>query len=254
MIGVAEKGYATLKVTAPAPGGHSSTPPAETGAVHLARAILAINEHPFPLELRSPTREMVELMADRAGGVAKIAAANQWLFAPVIRRQMAATPASAAMMHTTIAPTMLAGSPKENVLPQDAHALINYRIAPWDSSARVLVRAREAVRGLPVKVDFTERKPREPSPISSATSPGWRAIVASARAGHPGLPAVPNLVIAGTDSRSMSGVSDDVYRFQPLAIASTEIKMIHGTNEHMTVKNLDSMISFFTRLVATSAR
>lgn len=253
MIGVAEKGYATLRVTAPAPGGHSSNPPAETGAVHLARAILAINGYPFPLELRSPTREMVELMADRAGGAARVAAANQWLFAPLIHRQMSASPASAAMLHTTIAPTMLVGSPKENVLPQDAHALINYRIAPWDSSAEVLARAREAVRGLPVKVDFTARKPREPSPVSSATSPGWQAIVAAAKAGHPGVPAVPHLVIAGTDSRSMSGVSDDVYRFQPLAIASAEIKMIHGTNEHMTLGNLDSMISFFTRLVATAA-
>ena len=50
----------------------------------------------------------------------------------------------AAMLHTTIAPTMLKGSPKENVLPQDATAWINYRIAPWDSSARVIERSRLA--------------------------------------------------------------------------------------------------------------
>jgi carboxypeptidase PM20D1 len=29
--------------------------------------------------------------------------------------------------------------------------------------------------------------------------------------------------------------------------------MIHGTNEHLTLRNLDSMVSFFTRLVATAA-
>ncbi|WP_204309825.1 hypothetical protein, partial [Klebsiella michiganensis] len=38
IIGVAEKGYATLKVTAKAPGGHSSTPPKDTGVVTLSKA------------------------------------------------------------------------------------------------------------------------------------------------------------------------------------------------------------------------
>src|SRR5678816_3650729 len=33
VIGTAEKGYATLRVTAPAPGGHSSAPPADGGGV-----------------------------------------------------------------------------------------------------------------------------------------------------------------------------------------------------------------------------
>ena len=42
MIGVAEKGYATLRLTATAPGGHSSMPPKETGVVNLAKAIVAI--------------------------------------------------------------------------------------------------------------------------------------------------------------------------------------------------------------------
>ena len=44
---------------------------------------------------------------------------------------------------TTIAPTMLKGSPKENVLPQDATAWINYRIAPGDSSDKVMAKAKE---------------------------------------------------------------------------------------------------------------
>src|SRR5690606_17115536 len=43
MIGIAEKGYATLKVTANAPGGHSSMPPTETGVQTLAQAILDIS-------------------------------------------------------------------------------------------------------------------------------------------------------------------------------------------------------------------
>ncbi len=253
MVGVAEKGYVTLRVTAKAPGGHSSTPPQEIGTVNLARAVVAINDNQFPLELRGPAAQMVEVLAARAGGMTRMAVANRWLFGSTVTGKMAESPASAALLHTTIAPTMLEGSPKENVLPQSANALINYRIAPWDSSATVLERARSSVSGLPVTVDITERGAREPTPVSSATSLGWQLIVASAQAGHKGLIAAPYLVVAGTDSRSMAPVSNDVYRFQAISLKTGDVKMIHGTNEHMTLANLESLIGFYARLLATAA-
>ena len=79
-----------------------------------------------------------------------MAVANEWLFGPLLVKQAGASPAGAALLHTTIAPTMLKGSPKENVLPQDATAWINYRIAPGDTSATVMARAKAAVGDLPV--------------------------------------------------------------------------------------------------------
>jgi carboxypeptidase PM20D1 len=253
LIGVAEKGYATLRVTAPAEGGHSSAPPKEIGSVNLAKAILAIHQDQFPIELRGPGASMLEVLAAKAGGVSKLAIANRWLFAPQIRAQLAGSPAAEAMFHTTIAPTMLTGSPKENVLPQSATALINYRIAPWDSSAKVIERARAAVKGLPVTVEWTERPPREPSPVSSTTSPGWKLIVAAAHADRPGIAVAPYLVVVGTDSRNMVGVSDDVYRFAAVELNTDTIKLLHGTNEHISLKNLESQIRFFARLIATAA-
>ncbi len=255
MIGIAEKGYGTLQVTAPAVGGHSSAPPKpnEIGTVNLAKAVLAIDAKQFPLELRGPAKSMVEVLAAKAGGASKLAIANRWLLGGLVLSKMGDVPASAAMLHTTIAPTMLTGSPKENVLPQTATALINYRIAPWDSSADVLARARDATKGLPVRVEWTQRPPREPSPVSSSDSPGWNLIAATIGAERPGLVISPYLVVAGTDSRSMAPVSQDVYRFQMLNFASGDIKMIHGTNEHMSLDNLASMIRFYARLVATAA-
>ena len=255
MIGVAEKGYATLRVTAPAIGGHSSAPPkpSEIGTINLAKAVLAIDAKQFPMELRGPGKSMVEVLAAKIGGSAKMAAANTWLFGPLLVSKMSASPASAAMLHTTIAPTMLTGSPKENVLPQSATALINYRIAPWDTSADVLARAEAATKGLPVTVGWTERAPQEPSPVSSSNSLGWNLIAASALADHPGTVVAPYLVVAGTDSHHFTLVSNDVYRFQAISLASTDIKMIHGTNEHMTLDSLTSLIRFYARLIATAA-
>ncbi len=253
MIGVAEKGFVTLKVTANAPGGHSSMPPKEIGTVNLSKAVIAIHENQYPLELRGPSAAMVEVLAAKAGGMTKLAVANQWLLGGVVARQVGANPSGAAALHTTIAPTMLQGSPKENVLPQSANAMINYRIAPWDTSAGVLEKARAVTKDLGVEVAFSDRKPREPSPVSSSTSLGWQMIVASAQADAPGVVASPYLVVGGTDGRSMVGVSDDVYRFMAIGLNTDEVKMLHGTNEHMTVQNLSSLITFYTRLLATAA-
>jgi carboxypeptidase PM20D1 len=63
----------------------------------------------------------------------------------------------------------------------------------------------------------------------------------------------PGLVTAGTDSRSMSIVTPDVYRYQPLLASLTDFEMIHGTNEHMTLENLRRMTSFYAVLIATAA-
>lgn len=251
LIGVAEKGYATLKVTAPSAGGHSSIPPRETGVITLAKALIAIADHSPRLRYSGPVAQMMGAVAPYAPLPVRVAVANTWLFRPLLVQAIGATPSGAAMLHTTTAPTMLQGSPKENVLPQQASGWINYRIAPGDTSARVMARARDAVDGLKVRLAW-EGVPREPTRVSSTTSDGWK-VVAAAAAASSHAPVAPGLVVAATDSRAMLPVSRDVYRFQPIVLSVDGSEMIHGTNEHMTLKNLALMTDFYTRLIATAA-
>ncbi len=252
LVGVAEKGYATLRVTAPAAGGHSSAPPPDTGVETLARAVLAIADDEFPMRFDGPAASMVRTLAPQAKFAVRMAAANAWLFEPLLVRQMSATPAGAAMLHTTIAPTMLRGSPKENVLPQDATAWINYRIAPGTTSAEVLERASAATRGLDVELAW-ESPPYDPPPVSSTSSQAWQWI-ATAAAQDGEFPVAPGLVNATTDSRQMTGITQDIYRFQPIVASVRDFEMIHGTNEHLTLDNLARLTRFYGRLIATAAR
>jgi len=252
LIGIAEKGYGTLRITAPAKGGHSSTPPPQTGVEVLARAVLAITSSPFPLRFAGPAADMVRTLAAEATPAVRMAVANEWLFEPLLVRQIAATPAGAASLHTTIAPTMLRGSPKENVLPQDAAAWINYRIAPGHGAEEVLRHATAATRGLGVNIEWVQ-PPYDPSPVSSITSDGYHILAAAASDGGR-RPVAPGLVNATTDSRYFATVADDVYRFQPLVASLREIEMIHGTNEYLTLDNLRRMIEFYAQVIATAAR
>ena len=252
MIGIAEKGYGTLTVTARAPGGHSSSPPKDAGgAVTLSRAVVAIAEHPFPLEFKGPGAALLETLAPSGSWTLRMTMANRWLFEPLIIGRVSATPTGAALLHTTIAPTMLRGSPKENVLPQDATAWINYRIAPGDTSESVLAHTRAALGELPVELAWV-KPPVEPSPISSTRSRGW-SVLAALAGELSRAPVSPGLVTAATDSRHLQAVATDVYRFMPMTFSLSTTKMIHGTDEHMTLSNLESAVQFYARLVATAA-
>lgn len=252
MIGLGEKGYATMLVTAKTQGGHSSTPPNDGGgAVALSRALVAIADHQFPMKLDGAALSMLQSLAPTSPVALRMAIANTWLFKSLIISQTAASPAGAALLHTTIAPTMLKGSPKENVLPPDATATINYRIAPGQTSAEVMAHTKAAVGDLPVTLTWM-KTPDEPSPLSSTTSRGYGVISALVGDMAKG-PVAPGLVTAGTDSRYLQPVADDIYRFQPMRFTLQEISMIHGTNEHLTLENLDLAVQFYARLIATAA-
>jgi carboxypeptidase PM20D1 len=251
LIGVAEKGYATLRVTAKTAGGHSSAPPKDTGAVTLSRAVIAINDHAFPVKFQGPFAQMLKALAPQLPFVAKMAVANDWLFGPILASQAGATPQGAAGLHTTTAPTMLQGSPKENVLPTTSIARINYRILPGDTTDSVMARAKAAVGKLPVELAY-ERMASNPSPVSSTQSEAYRTIAALAGE-MSGAPVAPSLVTGATDSRHMSEVAKDVYRFQPIRFSMHDIEMVHGINEHMTLTNLEAMVQFYRRLVVKTA-
>jgi len=250
LIGVAEKGYATLKVTAKGAGGHSSTPPKNTAVVTLAKAIVAIAGKPFPLKIDGPTEGMLKALAPQMPFATRMAVANTWLFGPLVIDKFAASPAGASQLHTTIAPTMLQGSPKENVLPQEAIARINYRIFPGQTADEVMARAKAAVGDLPVSLKW-EGRANNPSAVASTTAGGYR-VIAALTEDMEHVPAAPALMIAATDSYRMSPIAMDIYKFEFTRGDLSQTEMIHGTNEHLSLQNLNRLTEFFARLMTTT--
>lgn len=250
-IAIAEKAYATLKVEARAPGGHSSAPPGDTAVHVLARAIDRIASDPFPLLFTGPGADSIRALSGDAPFLQRAIIANDWLFGPLIAAKAGATPDGAALLHTTIAPTMLEGSPKENVLPERATALINYRIHPRDSREAVMARARRAVKGLPVTLSWMPGG-SDRSPIAATDTQAWYQLAAVARAST-GAPPIPGLTRGATDGRSMTRLTPNVYRFLPIMLTSGELATMHGVNERISIANLKRSAEFYARLIATMA-
>ncbi len=251
IIGVAEKGYLTLKLTAPAAGGHSSMPPRESGAVRLARAIVALEDNQMPGSLAdAPVADMLRGIAADMPFSQRVLIANSWLFGGLIDARLSASPGGNATLRTTTAPTMLEGSIKDNVLPQAASAQVNFRIHPRDSSDSVVEHVRRLVSPFGVEVEVPDVVLRsEPSPISPTDTRAWQTLTALARWAGDGAPVAPGLVIGATDARHVTPISDAAYRFLPIIATPAEIAGFHGTDEHLSVANMGRMVEGYARLM-----
>jgi carboxypeptidase PM20D1 len=250
-IATAEKAYATLQVVARGEGGHSSAPPRETAVTTLARAIDRIASHPYPMRFEGPGADTIRALSAGAPFDRRASVAHAWLFGPLITARAAESPSGAALFHTTIAPTMLEGSPKENVLPERATALINFRIHPRDSRASVMARVKAEVKGLPVELSWLPNA-SDPSPVAATDTASWFRLAALARAAT-GAPPIPGLTSGATDGRAMTRLTPNVYRFLPVMISAEELETLHGVDERLSVRNVGRAAEFYARLIASAA-
>lgn len=254
LIGVSEKGYATMRIVATGVAGHSSTPASDTAVTLLAEAVLRIHRMPVTMKLEGgPAGDMIRALAPSLPLATRVAAANEWLFSPVINHQIGANPRAAALLRTTIAPTMLEGGPKENVIPGRAVAMINFRLHPRDTKDSIMALAQDAVRDLPgVSLEWAGSASNA-SPVSSTTSDSYALLASVAREVGNGAPVAPTLVLGATDARHYAGVAENVYRFTPAFLSDPEIAGVHGVNEHVTVANVGRMVKGFTRILVVGA-
>ena len=249
-IGVAEKGYVTLKLTATGVGGHSSNPPRNSANVRLARAILALEDHQMKADFtKPPVSDLFAAAAQDMGFTSRMALANLWLFRPLVEAQLAG--AGDAMIRTTTAPTMMSGSVKENVLPQRAVALVNFRLHPNDTFEdlmRHVATVTEEIEGLEI-APRGEGISSAASPVSPSDDRNFAVLAAVASRVGGGANTGPALVLGGTDARLASKISDGVYRFQPSLVSMSEVAGFHGTNERLSVANVGRMAEGYAQII-----
>jgi carboxypeptidase PM20D1 len=254
MIAVAERGFATMRVRAVGQPGHSSMPPHETAVSLAAEAVDRIHAMPIQRSLEGgPALDMMRALAPELSFTTRMAVANEWLFGPLLKSRMDADQAARALMGTSVAPTMINGGSRANVMPAEVEAMINFRLHPRDTSDEILARARAATADLEgVTLDWAE-PPREATQVSSTRSASYALIAALTGAALHDIPVAPGLMLAGADARHYEGVAENVYRFQPVLFTSQDLEGVHGLNERLSIVNLDRMIRFYIGLMEAGA-
>ena len=249
VIGIAEKGYMTLKLTASGKGGHSSGPSLKTTLGTLAKAIISMEQNQMPASISGAAEKMFEYIGPEMPLLQKVLFANRWVFDSVIINQLENIPSMNAMLRTTTAPTMISGGVKENVLPTKAHVLINFRILPGDKPEDIIAHAKKVIDDPAVEVSIYKDLSTTPSPVSSVEATGFKVMKRTVSEVFSDTLVAPGLLVAGTDTKYYVGIAENSYRFMPVVLGQSDIGRIHGTDERISVDNYVKMIQFHTRLM-----
>lgn len=249
LIGLAEKGYLSVEISSHSEGGHSSIPPAHTAAGTLARAVTRIEAHPFPAKLSGPPKLMFSFVGPQMALPLRFLLTNLWLTQPLLEWQLAQNPTTHALLHTTTAVTMLQAGTKDNVLPQQARAVVNFRLFPGDTEAVVMAHLRKVVDDPQLEMNALSRQSGEASPVSSTTSPAFALLGQTIRQLYPDTLVAPSLMLGASDARHYVQVATDVYRFMPTPVTSQDLPRIHGTNERIAVSDYHQSVRFYEQLM-----
>jgi carboxypeptidase PM20D1 len=252
MVGIAEKGYLTVKLTVQAAGGHSSQPPPQSAIGILSVALTKLEAHQMPSRLTPTATAMFDAVGPLLPYSARMAVRNRWLFGPALINKLAATPSGNSMIRTTTAVTTFNAGVKDNVLPTVATATVNFRILPGDSVADVLQHVRSVVDDSRVEIEPGSVQ-NEPSPTSPIDGEGFKLVQHTIQQLSPGVPVVPYLVTAGTDAAHYVPVSTEQLRFVPYHLTPTTFKRFHGINEGIPVSDYLNCVQFAAQFMRNAA-
>lgn len=250
---VAEKGYVSFRLTVHAKGGHSSMPSTDTAVGTLSRAVARVQTRQMRGHLTPPVNEMLDRLAPEMPLPNRVVLANRWLLKRVLIRMMSNTPVSNALVRTTTAPTILRAGVKDNVLPSEAYAVINFRLLPGDTIADVKKHLRAAIADDRVEITQDGAMASEASPVSDAHAPGFAVIEKTINEVFPDAVVSTGIVTGATDNRHYAGVFENRYNFSPSLYHTEDVARVHGANERIGEQAYVDMVRFYAQLILNAA-
>ena len=245
VVGVTEKGYMDLKISAHSNGGHSSTPPRKTPPARLfAFANEIERKRPFRKKLLPETVRMFSRMAPAFPFGLRLLFGNLWLFYSLVKAIMPkVSPFGEAVMATTCCFTMMQGSDASNVIPTDAYIVANLRTSALQGCDDSLAVLQKYARKYDLKIETLLR--RDASPISNIHSPEYAYVEACIAKQFPNVGIAPYIIMGGTDCRHFHELTENALRFSAVPITSAQYASCHGIDENVDVIALAEGVSFY---------
>lgn len=249
-VGIFEKGYGDLKLSARSKGGHSSTPPKNTPIVRLAALENEIEKHsPFKVEFTPAVDQMFANLAPYSTNFGlQMVMHNLWLFKPLLKKVMPAiSREAAAMLQTTIAFTMQKGSNGYNVIPEEAWVTANLRYIPFqglEESNRIIT---EMAKKHNIETEVVLATP--PSKALDLTGRPYKMTEECIKKVFPGIGIMPYVVTGGTDSRFYGPICDDCVRFSPICTTAEQMNSMHAVDENIFITALPQAVDYYKELI-----
>ncbi len=252
-VQVGEKTVQNFKLEATNPGGHSSVPRPDNAITDLARAMVAVNTHEFPVQFNDTTRAFFGLMAKASPpqlgtAITALLANPQDTAANAIVSQ---DPSFHSTLRTTCVTTLVDAGHANNALAQRATANVNCRMFPGTDPESVRA-TLSSVIGNP-KMAITLTPPIRPVAVSPPLNPAVLGpMQALAKKHFPGVPFGVTMSTGATDAIFLSPIGIPTYGAPGLFI-DPDGNGMHGLNERIRIKSLLQGRDYLDELVHTLA-
>ena len=144
-----------------------------------------------------------------------------------------------AIMRNTIAPVLISGGFRSNVIPGSAEATLNLRLIPGTNPADMVTLIERLVNDPRVKVKLAAAGPAQPAYTpSSVETELYRALASESKAQWPTAEVTPYLFQAGTDAAVWRYKGIPVYGIYPYPITNDELRRMHGNDERVSIESL----------------
>jgi carboxypeptidase PM20D1 len=248
VVGLAEKGLLDLELVTTDPGGHASAPVRGGAPARLARAILKIEDHPFPARVHDVVLGMIDALGRHAPPGYRALFAHAAYLRPVLALVLSRASREAnALVRTTVAITQLEGSKAPNVLATRARASANIRIALGETVESTVDRLRRVIDDPSVELQVVAGN--DPSPVSRADNEAFALIGAAVRSVYPDAAVAPYVMVQASDARHFSQICDSVYRFMPFDLTRDDLATLHAADERISIAALHRGAGFFRYLI-----
>ena len=249
MVGILEKGYANIKISAKSFGGHSSTPPKNTPIARLAKFINEVEtKFPFKTEMIKEVEDIFKNTAPFMKGLNRFLFVNMWLFKSLITNLLPKmSPYGRALLSTTIAFTMIKGSDAENVIPEEAYVIANIRTHPIQDVATSFKVLEELAKKYNLEAEIISS--RETSPMTKTNSLAYKYLEDTIAKIFPDAKTSPYIMLGGTDCRFFTEISEGALRFSPIRMDNSELKKMHGVDESIRITTLVEAVNFYQTII-----
>jgi len=249
VLGITEKGYMDVKITAKGKGGHSSTPPRNTPAARLyAFANEIERKRPFKKKLIPEAKAMFAAMAPSFSFPMRFLLGNIWLFKPLLMAVMPmVSPFGEAIMATTCCFTQMKGSDAANVIPKEPYLIANLRTSVHQNCEESLNVLKKY--GKKYDLEFEVLLQRDASPVSDIHSAAYAYVEKTVKEHFPDVGTAPYLIMGGTDCRHFHALTDTALRFAPMRMNNAQNASCHAVDENVTVSALAEGVRFYKRFL-----
>jgi acetylornithine deacetylase/succinyl-diaminopimelate desuccinylase-like protein len=247
-----EKVSVNVGLTAAGKGGHASTPTKDNPVVHIAAAVDKIGNYNTPVRLTSIVRRYFEALApledeETSKWMRVIDTPDRGEHAQ--RFIAEASPIWNSMMRDTIAPTILQAGFRGNVIPSEAHAVLNIRLLPGDTIDVLVNDLKKLVNDPQVRFDIAPEGGLA-APNSSLESDFFNLITKVCAQEFGGAPVIPFMSTGATDSAQLRLHNVQAYGLRPFPINETDDARVHGDEERLPLASFPKGVDLIVRIVA----